>query len=173
MPINASDSLTALIGAGADSFSNLFKVTCSVTDKLGSQVASSFSARVNNFPIPEVAAKTAQFPYMIGSFEKIVPSSSINRVTSFNLRIDKEYEFYNKLLEYAPVDASGNYSGGKIIDEIRVEAYTPEGSRLATTKKWCFKDCEIQSIGSFTYNYDSSNPVSTVIKFTWGYITTA
>lgn len=173
MAIKASDSLTTLIGAGADSFSNLFRVTCSVSDKLGTQVSSNFSARVNNFVIPEVAAKTAQLPYMNGSFEKIVPSSSVNRVSSFNLRIDSNFEFYKAILGYTPVDENGNYKEPDTIDEIKIEALKPVGSQLIATRTWRFKDCEILSLGSFTYNYDGSNPISTIIKFTWGYVTVA
>lgn len=168
MEIN--NALTTLIDTGADAPSNLYLMSF---DTGNQSLSNKLTVRVGNFTIPSIALNTVELPYMNDVYHKPVPSSNINKIGSFSLRVDQYFECYNILREKVAIDVNGDWLPDEddledfIIDNITLNSL--KDTDLNTPiKTWSFKDCFILEVGSFTYDYKTSDPISTTIKFTWG-----
>ena len=165
-----SEVLTSLINAGADAPANLYLITFSTNGN--KEITDALQVRTGNFVMPSVAANTVELPYMNDVYHKPVPSSNIDKIGSFTLRVDKDFKCYDFLKSRVAVTETGDWTSDLedlLIDEIKVEYVSVEkGDSLTPIKTWQFRNCYILSVGSFSYDHGNSNPLSIPIRFTWG-----
>ncbi len=167
-----SNVLTNLINAGADAPANLYLVSFfeETHSEDAIELADPLTIRTGNFNIPEVAANTVEFPYLNDVYHKPVPSSNINKIGSFSLRVDEYFKCYNYLKDKVAVYETGDWKediDSLLVKKITVK-YVNSADLTQAIKTWSFEDCYILSVGSFSYDYGNSNPISVPVKFTWG-----
>lgn len=181
-----SNVLTTLINAGADAPANLYLVNFFENTPADDQLSlsDSLTIRTGNFVIPSIAINTVEFPYLNDVYHKPVPSSNINKMGSFSLRVDKYFKCYNFLKDHVAIDEKGNWLKIKnsigsfedldlkdlLIKKILV-SYVRDDDLNTPIKTWEFTDCYILDVGSFSYDYKNSGPLSVPVKFTWGDLT--
>lgn len=179
MAISADQSLTKLINVGPDAFSNMYLVTFNL-GKNTPEDDDSFSVRAETFNIPEVEISTVDLPFQNSSYSLAVPGFTTTKIAQFNFRVDKNFEQYTQLIDQIAININGDVTktftrqsnDRVLIPEIKVAALTPSESentlQYKEPKKWVFKNCELISVGSFTFRYSDASALTVNVKFTYG-----
>lgn len=172
-----SNVLSSLISAGPDAPANLYLVNFfERASKEEASLSNDLTIRTNNFIIPPVAINTLEFPYMNDVYHKPVPSSAIDKIGSFSLRIDKYFKCYNFIKEKVAVDENGDWLSEGNLKDLLIDSITvsqvKDDDLFTPIKTWKYYNCFILNISSFTYDYKTSDPLSVTVKFTWGNLKT-
>lgn len=167
--IKSKTFLQNLIQTGPDASLNLFAINFLPFDE--TDYDNILSLRTTQFPTPKRDVSTASLPYQNIELKKAVPSSSIDRTITFNVRIDSYFDVLAKLRSKQVIDDIGLF----VLDEndsytITVDALRPYDSltsseQYITTYRWVFYDAYIISIGSMNFSYDSAATGSTSVGF--------
>ena len=158
--------LNELINAGADAFSNLFRVT--ILDGKDSSVIID-STRIENFNAPEKSVVTTALNYQNTFINIPLPAnSSINKTSAFRFRVDENYTLYSYLKSLIPLKDYSEFSLDSFYNNnnitIEVAAYNSRNEAIYT---WTFLKCRVVRIAEVTYEHNGSNALSINVDFTW------
>lgn len=163
--------LQNLIQTGPDASLNLFAVNFLPFGE--TDYDNILSLRTTQFPTPKRDVSTTSLLYQNIELKKLVPSSSIDREISFNVRVDSYFDILAKLRSKQAIDDIGLF----VLDEndsytITVDALRPYDSltsseQYITTYRWVFYDAYIKSIGSMNFSYDSATTGTTTVGFVY------
>ena len=121
----ASGQITTLLNSGMDAFTNLWDIvftfpTNVLHDSSGYQ--DNYSVRANNFNPPEISATTSNSFYKAVQLPRLMPFLQGERVLSIELRLDSNYDLYDKLLSWKHIwndpSGEGNVRPGGLADNL-------------------------------------------------------
>lgn len=170
--IYANTLLDTLIGTGADASLNLFLATFTPINALSK---ASISYRITGVPsITKRSISTVSVPYQNTSLKILAPSSTIDRQSSFSVRIDSAYKVLETLKSFLCIDSNGNFvKDTQKQFKLKVEALKPTVSidssspSYSSVYEWNFYDCYITDISQLSYDYNSSSTGIVTVSFIW------
>lgn len=170
--IYANTLLDTLIGTGADASLNLFLATFTPINALSK---ASISYRITGVPsIAKRSISTVSVPYQNTSLKILAPSSTIDRQSSFSVRIDSAYKVLETLKSFLCIDSNGNFvKDTQKQFKLKVEALKPTVSvdssspSYSSVYEWNFYDCYITDISQLSYDYNSSSTGIVTVSFIW------
>jgi hypothetical protein len=142
-------------------------------------VATNLLVRATTCEIPEIIVGEYEYDY---KSEKVVkPNGKIGTAKEFSIefRVDKYYNLYKAFKTWnnaivSPVsggvatDSNNGISAIRIPITVTTGTYDIEGNFIPTTQIWNFTGCWPKSIGGFTLDNQSGEPVMCSIRF--GYL---
>lgn len=163
--------LQNLIQTGPDASLNLFAVNFLPFGE--TDYDNMLSLRTTQFPTPKRDVSTASLLYQNIELKKLVPSSSIDREITFNVRVDNYYNILSKLRSKQAIDDIGLFDSNEedsytiIVDALRPYMSLGTTEQYITAYRWIFYDAYIKNIGSMNFSYESAATGTTTVGFVY------
>lgn len=181
--------ITSIVDAGVDAFSNLYEVKIYgptfntagvITAKTESEIIA--EARINDFTPPEETVEDYEIPYMMVKIKKLKPKLKIEKTLSIPIRVDKEYDTFNKLTAwkkyFANLEGEGSWKEAgpendavqneavfKGLGKIVVTAFKSDTSDSTGVAQWIFEDVICAEVGTPSYKREGSEVIVLQSKF--------
>ena len=182
------NNITSIVQAGVDAFSNLYEVKIYGPTFTPQGVPTAYiptapliaEARIQDFTPPEPSVEPYDVSYMMVKVTKLKPKIKVEKKLSIPIRVDKNYEFYTKLVEwkkyFANLEGEGGWKEagpendqasptGIALGKIEVSAFKSDINNSTAVAKWIFEDVICSQVGQPSYSREGSNPVTITAEF--------
>lgn len=179
-----ADSISELIGLGADAMSNMFEVTVSPPTDISPDVTvvNNLKFRVRGFTPPTPTAVTYPIHWKTVSITKIATKIELDRTFDLEFRLDSNYDTYGLFLKweklYKDVVAGGVTAAPEsgALGTIIVAPLTGTIDLATSTDtinaagdySWSFSDVWVESVTPPTYTTDDATALTITVKFRFG-----
>jgi len=176
----ATNSIDTIFGFGEDALQNLYEVSLVVyPKKLSDQSPSEFiTGRIQNFNIVGRAIETYDRHYKTQRIQ--IPNGKISsaKEATFQLRVDRDFVFYNILSEWVDLANSGkkqmqlgnmeDYLGTIVVKRVGNDLLPIDDSK-GKNSGWKLNDAFIKSVGDIPLDYSSGEPINVdvTVSFSW------